>query len=319
MPFGLDLTRSIVNVQWGGGIFVVAYQWFGTNPSSNVWTSDAQGKQWQKTFSTPANSSGFRVSAFPGGGVHGMISIADAADRPIFVLGGRDGDTGGAMFLNSSDGKKWSSKSQSADDGEVYLLTWDEDAKTFYAGMWLLTQDGTGYDVALKSTDGTNWTEVTRVVTVPGYRPPVERFCSDKIKDRNGNRVPTSVFGYNKGSDTLIAPEPIDMTFGQGYTTTGTELKHGLQLKIIRGPANDSPGTDIISLPSGMSRVWAVGYVGSIWQAVGEMPSGSFASGVVATSNDVGLNWEKTLTESPGSSFTAVAAGQTASPASSGR
>src|SRR5262249_15872751 len=202
MPVGLDLTRSIVNVQWGGGVSVVAYQWFGFNPSSNVWTSNAQGKEWQKTFSTPAHGPGFMVTAFPGGGVHGMVGITGEPNRPMFVLGGRNEGTRVPMFLNSPDGKDWSSKSNlSTDAGQVYLLTWDDDAKTFYDGMVINGEDGTDFDIALKSIDGTNWTEVDRAVIIIGYRPPVERFCSDKIKDKNGNKVPTSIFGYNKGSD----------------------------------------------------------------------------------------------------------------------
>jgi hypothetical protein len=303
-----DLPISqIVNVQWGGGIFVAT-----GNIAGNVWTSKKD--KWEKTFSSSPSSNGFVVSDYPGSGVYGDVGTDDESN-PMFVLGGEsftDGSAGPAMFLTSSNGKDWTTKNVAA-QGEVYLVTWDESAKTFYAGMTDTSEllDPLSarrvFEVALRSTDGKVWSEIRRIeLSDNPADAPVEPYCSDKIRDSNGRRVPTSVFGYNKGNDILIAPEPINMRFGRTYPEN--EINHGTSLKIKRGPENEKPGTSTIALPSGMQRVWAVAFAGGVWQAAGQSGSDLSPRGIVATSSNNGDTWEKTLTDDPISRLSTVAA-----------
>lgn len=323
MPVGFDLTRRIVNVKWGGGVFVAAYERFGSNPASRVWTNKIKSSKldaWKVTFSTPANSDGFSVSEFPGSATYASIGAnkeTGKKGKPVFVIGGLSLSTenpGPGKTLTSSNGTDWSSQTHGGDNAYVYLTTWDEDKQAFYAGMIDIVSDETGrvqYDVSLKSPDGRSWNEITRIELVRTRKEPapVENFCSNKIRDINGNRVPTSIFGYDEATDILIAPDPINMTFGITYDDP---INHGTALKIKRGPDNPDPGEKILPLPAGMARVWAVAFAGGIWQAAGLAPGAFPQHGIVATSTDNGDNWTITLTEDPGSDFKSVMGGATA-------
>lgn len=308
MALALNHYQQVRNVKWGGGIFVAT-----GNVAGNVYTSKkGKGKEWKKTFTRHAN--GFVVSDYPGSGVYGDVGTDDES-KPIFVLGGlsfTDDNPSSAMFLTSSNGEDWTTKNVAA-QGEVYLVTWDESAKTFYAGMLDTSErlDPSSarriFEVALQSTDGNAWSEIRRIeLSGDPADAPVEPYCSDKILDSNGRRVPTSVFGYNKGNDILIAPEPINMRFGRTYPED--EINHGTSLKIKRGPENKNPGTSTIALPSGMQRVWAVAFAGGVWQAAGQSGSDSAPTGIVATSSNNGDTWETTLTDDPISRLSTVAA-----------
>lgn len=326
MPVGFDLTRRIVNVKWGGGIFVAAYHWFGNNSGSKVWTNKPKSTKlddWKVTFSTPANSVGFSVSEYPGSATYASIGANKETGKkgqPVFVIGGLSlsiENPGSGMMLTSSNGTDWSSQTYGGENAYVYLITWKEDEQALYAGMVDIVTEDTGpvlYDVTLKSTDGKSWNETSRVKQDRGAEfsrpPPVEAFCSDKIKDRNNNRVPTSVFGYDKNQDILIAPDPINMSFGITYREE--DVHHGERLKIKRGPDNPDPGEKTVSLPSGMALVWAVAFAGGVWQAAGRAPGAFPQHGVIATSTDNGDTWQITLTEDPGSDFTSVMGGATA-------
>jgi hypothetical protein len=192
--------------------------------------------------------------------------------------------------------------------GEVYLMTWNENEKAFYAGMRDYSNPEAQFDVAFRSDDGFSWEEIGRIVSVVDtIESPVEPYCSDKVTDINGNNVPTSIFGYDEKNDILITPDPVHMTFGISYPA-GEPTQHGDQLKITRGPGNDAPGSTIKALPHGMNRVWAVAYAAGIWQAAGQT-SAFPEHGVVATSVDDGETWTITLTGVAGSAFTNVAAG----------
>lgn len=321
MPLDLDFLTRVVNVHWGGGIYVTGSQWFYTNPASVVWTNEIDDTEnltdWSKTISTP-HGGGFMPSAFPGSGVCALVGPTDNK-APMFVLGGlqdnieEGGPPGAAMMMTSNDGVSWSPQTF-VSSGDVYLLTWDEDKQAFYAGMWDYSQlldpesDRILIEIALRSTDGLHWTEVGRQSgdTSSARISPIEQYCSDKVIDVHGYKVPTSIFGYDEENDILITPDPVSMSFGTGYPA-GEEIAHGHKLKIIRGPENDHPGTATKALPAGMDRVWAVAYAAGIWQAAGQ--TSTFPGhGVVATSIDDGQSWTITLTDVAGSAFTNMAA-----------
>jgi hypothetical protein len=319
----LDFLTQIVNVHWGGGgIYVTGSQWAGLNPSSDVWTNTIASIEdglthWVKTISTP-HSGGFTPSAYPGSSVGALVGATDKT--PMFVLGGLTDnfETGGpfpALMMTSTDGVSWEQQTL-VSSGEVYLLTWNDEERFFYAGMQDYTRtfdpDASGtvadiFDVVLRSTDGVHWTEIERVSRedLDIFSSPIEKYCSNKILDIHDHKVPTSVFGYNKTSDILIAPDPINMSWGVSYPS-GEDYHHGDKFKIIRGPGNDHPGSAIRALPAGMERVWAVAYAAGIWQAGGM--AGEPAHGVVATSVDNGDTWTITLTAVAGSYFTNMAA-----------
>lgn len=300
---------KVVNVKWGGGIFVTGFYGYDFS-SSKVYTN--KKNKWNVTFSAPVNSSSFGVlPSYPGGIAYASVG-ADKENKikgkPIFVLGGTmNKDNGPAMMLTSSDGSHWSSQIFGA-KGYIYLVTWNETNQAFYAGMVdIIEADGAQvafYDVTLKSTDGKKWNEIGRIAQNrrSDQPAPVAQFCSNQILDRNGNRVPTSVFGYDKNKDILIAPDPINMTYGLGYPS-GEPIHHGEKLKIKRGPNNPAPGVKTVSLPAGMELVWAVAFAGGVWQAAGQ--------GIVATSTDEGQTWKKTLSEEPRAGYTSVAGGAT--------
>jgi hypothetical protein len=305
----LDLTKDVVNVKWGGGIFVTGFYGYDFS-SSKIYTN--KKNKWNVTFSAPVNSSSFGVLAsFPGGIAYASVG-ADKENKikgkPIFVLGGTTTKDGGpAMMLTSSNGIDWSSQTFGA-KGFIYLVTWNETDQALYAGMVDIVEPDdaqvTLYDVTLKSADGKTWTQSGRILQDrrPDQPAPVAQYCSDKILDRNGNRVPTSVFGYDKNKDILIAPDPINMTYGISYPS-GEPIHHGERLKIKRGPNNPDPGERTVSLPAGMELVWAVAFAGGVWQAAGQ--------GIVATSTDEGQTWKTTLSEEPRAGYTSVAGGAT--------
>src|SRR5262249_27094653 len=132
-------------------------------------------------------------------------------------------------------------------------------------------------------------------------RAPVEPYCSNKILDKYGQKVPTSVFGYDKNKDTLIAPDPLWISFGNGYPAGESEYHGQNGVKIIR-----EGGTPVIIMPTGMDNVSAVAFAGGIWQAAGSIGD----HGVVATSHDDGQTWSVTLTETSDNFFSAVAGGK---------
>lgn len=320
--YSQDVLTRITNVNWGGGgIYVTGSQLFFTNEISNVFTNiaskdDDDLTNWNVTFSSPRGD-GFMMSEYPGSSLCAAVSPdPEKPSTPIFVLGGlndQDDKPRAAMMLTSSDGKTWTPKTF-VESGEVYLLTWDEAKKAIYAGMRdysKLTEEHIIYDVVLASSDGLTWTEAERKPDAGYWSSPVEKYCSDKVKDVHGNNVPTSVFGYDDRADILITPDPVSISFGVSYPI-GEKIQHGFQLKIIRGPANEFPGSETMALPAGMDRVWAVAYAAGIWQAAGQAGDDP-GSGVVATSVDDGATWEITLVTAAGYVFSSMAAGSAGS------
>ncbi len=330
-PYSQDVLTSIVNVQWGGGTYVTGSQWFFTNPTSDVWTNkiasaDSDLTEWKKTFSSPREGNGFMLSQYPGSAVCAVVGADPAKGKkgtPIFVLGGLADAAGGpqaAMMMTSPDGENWTPQTF-VSSGEVYLLTWNEAQNALYAGMQDFTAfiepDYKIFDVVLRSTDGLKWTEVERKVPEGAFTSPVEKYCSDKVKDVHGNNVPTSVFGYDEDADILITPDPVSISFGVSYPSE-EEIQHGLRLKIIRGPRNEFPDSSTESWAAGKVRAWAVAYATGIWQVAGVAGSNP-EHGVVATSADGGDTWKITLTSVPGYVFSSMAAGTKSSGPGSAR
>jgi hypothetical protein len=313
-------------VKWGGGgIYVTGSQWYlNANLSSDVWTNKIKSKSeedltlWEETYSVPHGGE-FMVSGFPGSGTGAMVGFDSATGERgslIFVLGGQQDrkETGGsaaAMILTSTDGVDWTPQVVGS-YGDVYLVTWNDDENVLYAGMQDYSEveasEGRDvFDVVLRSTDGLEWTRTERKLRGLPFESPLEKYCSDRIRDVHGHKVPTSIFGYDGTTDVLIAPDPISISWGVTYPA-GEDIEHGHRLKITRGPGNDNPGESTVALPDGMDRVWAVAHEAGIWQAAGGTETYP-PKGIIATSVDAGLTWETTLEGEPGTLFMMVAAG----------
>jgi hypothetical protein len=328
-PYRLDPLQNIVNISWGGGsLFVTAYSAFNANHRSVVYTNEIKSKDdneltnWNETFvadSTPeANVSDFRVSGWPGTAAYAAIKEnVNGKPKPAFMLVGGSTDIyssvkpASAKWLTSSNGKDWTQHDMG--QGEFYALTWNEDDKAFYAGMTDFRQlhdVGDWFDTTFKSTDGVNWNQIDKTSQSSrlwNQSAPIQQYCSDKINDVFGQKVPTSVFGYDEGRDILIAPDPLFFTWGIAVPSGEEAPDYGTALILKRGPKNTDmkPAEQRVALPEGMDNVIAVAYAEDIWQAAGSVG----IKAVVATSTDGGENWKVTFTEGEGSGFTAIAAG----------
>jgi hypothetical protein len=319
MALGLDFLQRILNVHWGGakGTYVVGSAGFSANPANDVWTNQVESETeltgWSKTFSTPSTpGQGFITSFYPGSAVCGWVGDKSHGKKgtPLFVLGGQGDDARGpAMILTSSDGVRWLPQIVYP-SAHIYMLTWEPTEQAFYAGMVdypddPFGEDETVFDIALRSSTGSTWTESGRKPNPqPGDKGVIEVYCSHKVEDTHGSKVPTSIFGYDKDKDILITPDPVILTFGQTYVSDDEYNAYGQQLRVQGGNA---AGTR--NLPPGMAKVWAVAFAAGIWQAAGETGDNP-PCGVVATSVDDGLTWAVTFTDMPGSRFSCVAAAE---------
>ena len=165
-------------------------------------------------------------SKFPGCAVFAVVGADEAQGKkgtPIFVIGGLGDDPAGngpAMMITSKNGIDWLPQTFRP-SAEIYMLTWNESEQALFAGMMDYPDNEdtiTIVDVALRSFDGLSWEEVGEVAdpTREGERA-IEPFCSNKVTDLYGRKVPTSIFGYDKDKDILITPHPLDLTFGLTY------------------------------------------------------------------------------------------------------
>jgi hypothetical protein len=212
MAFAQDLLTRIIDVHWGGGVFIAG------DDQSNIFFLEAGKNEWK-------NLGKLGFAEDEGSMFTGWVQGSSYADksRPVFVLVGGGGRTKSlGIILASDDGLKWTRVFQIGEDSDSFAganmfgVVWNDDDNAFYAGghQYDLSEAlAVQTDLLFRSVDGYNWVEADRRSTtyspdtVPEYKTGLlVSKCSTRIVDGNGNGVPDGVYAYDKASKILMAP-----------------------------------------------------------------------------------------------------------------
>jgi hypothetical protein len=323
-PYSQDVLTRIVNVKWGGGVFIAG------DLASNVYYLKPGGDEpaWQnlgKLDFGKEDEDGL-VTGRVAGSAYAAIDVKDSSGnitgtKPVFILVGGSGFTGEiGIIMASSDGLSWSKvftfkgnpDSDKYKSAGIFGVVWNETAEMFYAGghqsdnfadnaaniFWMSETD-----ILFQSADGYSWSEAgrheMRVDIVDGVIPPYPKYktgllvaqCRDLVKDANNNNIPDGNYGYDK-SNLLIAPtvtSKIDYLFG----TYLNDIPHGSAVTVT-GLGEDPPPP----YPSNTGiPTTCVATVGGEWVAAGgtfdSLDTGSCRAVILKSSEEGSPQWER--------------------------
>lgn len=318
MPFAQLFPEQIVNVQWGGGIFVVKslesflYRGKGTKESG-----------WQSV-GTPFDIIG-AAAGNSGSSYAAEIGKTDTEPgKPVFVISSvRADDDGnnGSVILASRDGRNWEIVFElyEVNDGprrDPYIfeptgIVWDDNGRAFYAAFYtvvalfdeiekVITFDG---ERIYRSSNGFTW--LLHIDEAVNPEPPgigfdstslLLQFCKKPENTKGANKMPDGLQAYSETSKTFMTPTALT-TFspvnGAIYDSATSSVKIVVE--------NDDGSTTTATRPTS-APCFAVAHTGGSWAACG----GADRDLSIDISTDSGETWTQAYTDHSGQSFPAA-------------
>jgi hypothetical protein len=319
MPFGLLFPDQIVNVKWGGGIFVVKsaegflYRGSGKNP-----------EDW-KSLGQPNAIHGF-VGPNSGSSYAEIGKTDTEPGTPVFVISAvrdDDDDNRGSVILASRDGRDWKIvfEKYEVNDGdhrdpfifEPTGIVWDEDANKFYAAFYTVIADfDTEGNVTARdgeriysSSDGRSWG--LEISDVGHENPPglsedsvskLIQFCKKPENTKGDTEMPDGLQAYNEAGNTFMKPTSL-VSFSPTNGAIYDGDKAAPSVTII---TEDDDGNTITTTKSVNAPCYAVAQMGGMWAACG----GDEPNLSINISTDGGETWTQVHTDTSGDSFWAA-------------
>lgn len=266
--FNYGPLNRVVNVHWGGGVFVA-----GGVPDNYYGSKN----NWQNLGPLQFDSYGYASAS----------AFAKVGNKKVFVLGGQVNDgkssiaTGisrqGPMILSSNDGKTWNIAYEASDiltssssKGEyVTGIVWDNGR--FYATLLAtIIEGGSRYqrETLLQSVDGKSFSMAdTRRhelqedwSTLPSLIDP---HCT---KPANKNEIPDGYQAYNAGGEIFAKPQDLEAFWVTGAAYAEKAVSN--ERPLARAVTFTKTGHATTSSPTSMG-CYAVAYSGGTWVAVG--------------------------------------------------
>jgi hypothetical protein len=319
MSLQLHFVEQIVNVQWGGGIFVVkslmGFIYRGSGKNTDDWQSIGQPK---------------KISGFLGansGSSYAEIGKTDSEPgNSVFVISAtREDDDGnfGSFILASDDGQSWeiAFEQYEVNDGDhrdpwIFQPTgivWDNDVNKFYASFLRTIADfddvtgvtAVDHENIYSSADGYSWSLLSTTplpssdtVDANTVTSAIIQYCNKPENTKGPVKVPDGLQAYSEGSDTLIMPtalrgfEPWNGAFYNRRSGEFSGEEYGAADPSVNVITIDEGGNKVTETVAVSADCYAVAQVNGVWVACGGTLTDLFQPGNTLTV-DISLNGGK--------------------------
>lgn len=327
MPVEQGPFQRIVNVSWGGIVFVVK-----SIDAELILGEMEQPRGKWKSLGHPFDAfGGLFANSGSSSAITEIVKDGETIFQPVVVVSAirsNENNDNGSIIMASKNGTDWELVFERYEVNEGTFrspficeptgIVWDEDEKAFFAAFYesdirFITEAGTTlfYDgeTIYSSKNGFSWKQVSRSVKFRGVAGSAEGLTDDDTSDlrqyckkpENEGGIPDGLQAYDKSSKTFMRPQsltgfsPVD---GAQYGETGIATSPVI---IVEREDEEPGGSGSASAP-----VYAVGQYGGTWVAVGGVRSDTGPGSLtIDVSIDRGKTWKNVFTQ-PGNFTTAA-------------
>ena len=278
-----DLVTRIINVQWGGGIFIAG------NYDGNIYRL-GEDREWQSLGKLDFDK--YEGDMYIGT-LHGSASALVGENRQqVFVLvGGGEANNAKGIIMASIGGEEWQRVYQIGAASDTFIqaivfgVTWNKDDQLFYAGAHEtheFNDPDTGdswmseTDILLQSSNGFSWSVAnSHEIKIEAFGgdplPPWPEYntgflaahCSDMVKDERGNNVPDGNYGYDKDRKLLVEPNSMPSIAYLTGAIGPPSASAGIKVTKL-DPEDTAPFNEATGIPTS-----CVAFAGDVWVVAG--------------------------------------------------